>query len=115
MATKPTRDQVKARDQFADALLMITQAARLDGRGALDRDDLAAIAARLGRASPAFGLDGIVVAALDRRGDSLGLPSGTAELLTLLESAVRPLDALLLPDDEFRALVDRLQDELGGL
>ncbi len=115
MATKPTRDQVKACDQFADALLLITQAARLDGHGALDRDDLAVIAARLAGASPAFGLDGIVAVALERRGRSLGLPPGTAEWLTLLETTTNPLETLLLPDDEFRALIDRMQEELGEI
>ena len=115
MATKPTRDQIQACDQFADALLLITQAARLDGRGKLDRDDLAVIAGRLAGASPAFGLDGMVIVALERRSLSLGLPPGTAELLTLLETDTRPLEALLLPDDEFRALVERVQEELGGV
>ncbi len=94
---------------------MITQAARLDGKGKLDRDDLADIAARLAGASPAFGLDGIVAVALERRGLAMGLPPGTAELLTLLETGTRPLETLLLPDDEFRALVDRVQEELGGV
>ena len=115
MATKPTREQVRACDQFADALLLITQAARLDGKGKLDRDDLAVIAARLAGASPAFGLDGIVAVALERRGISMGLPPGTAELLTLLETGTRPLDMLLLADDEFRTLVNRVQEELGGV
>ena len=115
MATKPTRDQVRACDQFADALLLITQAARLDGKGKLDRDDLAVIAARLAGASPAFGLDGMVAVALERRGLALGLPPGTAELLTLLETGTRPLEALLLPDDQFRVLVERVQEELGGV
>ena len=115
MATKPTRDQVRACDQFADALLLITQAARLDGRGKLDRDDLAMIATRLAGASPAYGLDGIVAVALERRGLAMGLPPGTAELLTLLETGTRPLEALLLPNDEFRAFVERVQEELGGV
>ena len=115
MATKPTREQVKACDQFADALLLIAAAARLDGRGRFNREDLAVVAARLAQASPAFGIDGIVAVALERRGRALGLPAGTAELLTLMESGTTPLESLLLDDDGFRALIDRLQDELGGI
>lgn len=112
MSTKPTRQQVEARDQFAEALVMITGAAHLDGKGKLDRDDLAAIASRLAQASPAFGLEGIVARAIERRGRSLGSPSTTVEMLTLLED-VDPLETLLLTDDGFRALVDRVNAELG--
>jgi len=112
MATKPTRQQVEACDQFAEALVLITQAARLDGKGKLDRGDLAEIASRLAQASPAFGLDGIVARAMERRGRSLGLPSSTVEMLTLLED-VKPLDALLLTDEGFRELVERVNEELG--
>ena len=89
MATKPTRRQVEACDQFAEALVTITQAARLDGQGKFDRDDLVAIASRLAQASPAFGLEGIVVRSLERRGRSLGLPSSTLDLLTLMEDVSR--------------------------
>ena len=46
-------------------------------------------------------------------GKILGLPSSAAELLTLLEAGIRPLEMLLLPDDEFKALVERMQEELG--
>ncbi|APW59492.1 hypothetical protein [Paludisphaera borealis] len=112
MATKPTRQQVEACDQFAEALVLITQAARLDGKGKLDRGDLGEIASRLAQASPAFGLDGIVARAMERRGRSLGLPSSTVELLTLVED-VKPLDALLLTDEDFRELVERVNEDLG--
>lgn len=114
MATKPTRQQVEACDQFAEALVQITRAARLDGKGRLDREDLAEIASRLARASPAFGMDGLVALAMERRGRSLGLPSSTVELLTLLED-VKPLDALLLTDEGFRELVSRVNEELGDV
>ena len=112
MATKPTRQQVEARDQFAEALILITGAARLDGKGKLDRHDLGAIASLLAQASPAFGLDGIVARAVERRGRSLELPSTTVEMLTLLED-VDPLGTLLLTDDGFRELIDRVNEELG--
>ena len=112
MATKPTRQQVEARDQFAEALVLITGAARLDGKGKFDRDDLAAIAQRLARASPAFGPDAIAARAVERRGRCLGLPSTTVEMLTLMED-VDPLAALLLTDEGFRELIDRLNEELG--
>lgn len=113
MSTKPTRQQVQAHDQLAEALVLITQAARLDGAGRFDRDDLNVIAGRLAHASPAFGLDGIVAGAIERRGRSLGLPTGLVELLTLLDPDVRQLDLLLLTDEEFRDLIDRLNEELG--
>jgi hypothetical protein len=70
------------------------------------------IAERLARASPACGLDGIAAVALERRGRSLGLPSSTVEMLTLLED-VKPLETLLLTDEEFRELVERVNEELG--
>jgi hypothetical protein len=113
MVTKPTRMQEQACDRLAEALLLITEAARLDGRGTLDKDDLGEIARRLARASSAFRLDVIVARALERRGKALGLPSSAAELLTLMETEVPPPEMLLLPDDGFRALVERMQEELG--
>jgi hypothetical protein len=113
MATRPTRLQQQACEKRALALLLITEAARLDG-GGLEKDDLRMIADRLTRASSAFSLDEIVVRAIEQRGRDLGLPASTAELLTLLESDVKPLETLLLADDEFKALAARLEEELGG-
>jgi hypothetical protein len=113
MATKPTRMQQQACDRLAEALLLITEAARLDSKGKLDRDDLGEIAGRLAQASSAFGLDEIVAIALERRGKALGLPSSTAELLTLLEAGITPLEMLLLADDDFRGLVAQIEEELG--
>jgi hypothetical protein len=113
MATKPTRMQQQACDQLAEALVLITQASRLDGKGKFDLDDLGVIGSRLVQASSAFNLDEIVARALERRAKLVGLPSSAAELLTLLEADIRPLEMLLLPDDEFKALVERMQEELG--
>jgi hypothetical protein len=113
MATKPTRMQQEACDQLAEALVLITQASQLDGKAKLELDDLGVIAGRLVRASSAFTLDEIVARALERRAKILGLPSSAAELLTLLEAEIRPLAMLLLPDDELKALVKRMQEELG--
>jgi hypothetical protein len=113
MATKPTRMQQQACDHLAEALVLITRAARIDGKGKLDRDDLGVIAGRLAQVSSAFSLDDVVVGALERRARTLGLSSSAADLLTLLEAEIRPLEMLLLPDGEFKALVERLQEELG--
>ena len=71
------------------------------------------IAGRLAQVSSAFGLEDIVARALERRGKALGLPSSTTELLTLMESNVTPLAMLLLLNNEFQALVERMQKELG--
>lgn len=114
MATRPTRLQQQAREKRARALLLITVAARLDG-GKLDDDDLRAIVDRLARASSAFTLDEIVVTAIEQRAHDLNLPASTAEFLTLLDSDIKPLDMLLLSDDEFRALAQRVQEELGEI
>jgi hypothetical protein len=114
MATKPTRLQQQACDKRAQALLLITEAARLDG-GKLEKDDLRTIADRLARASSASTLDDIVVRAIEQRGRVLGLPGGTAELLTLLEGDIKPLEVLLLTDDEFKALAERMEEELGDV
>ena len=113
MATKPTRLQERSCDLLAEALLAIAEAARLDGKGSLDHAAFAGIAALARRASSAFDLDAIVARALEGRGRSLGLRAGTAELVTLLDPGRRPLDLLLLPDDGFRELVARLDEELG--
>jgi hypothetical protein len=113
MATKPTRMQQQACDQLAEALVLITEATRLDGKGKLGPDDVGVIAGKLAQASSAFSLDEIVGRALERRAKALGLPSSAAELLTLLEAEIRPLAMLLLADDEFKALVARMQEELG--
>ncbi len=113
MATKPSRTQQQACDDLAEALVLITGAARLDDRGKLDADDLDDIARKLAQASSAFGLDAIIARALERRARSLGLPASAAELLTLMEADVTPPEMLLLGDDEFKALVERMLEELG--
>jgi hypothetical protein len=111
--TKPTKLQVQACDRLADALLAITEAARLDGKGTFAAADLDEVAARVARASSAFDLETIVARALEKRGRALGRRSGTAELLTMLEGEVAPLHMLLLPDDEFNERVDAIDRELG--
>jgi hypothetical protein len=113
MATKPTRLQERACDLLAEALLVVADAARLDGKGSLDSRGYAELAGLAARASSAFDLETIVPRALEARGRALGLRSGTAELLTLFDSDRRPLDLLLLADEEFRELVARLDEELG--
>jgi hypothetical protein len=113
MSTKPTRQQDRACDHLARALLLIAEAVRLDGRTSFDRVELAEVARRVARASTAFELDAILARALEARGGALGLRSGTAELLTLIEGDVEPLAALLLDDEDFKGLVARAEAELG--
>jgi hypothetical protein len=115
MATKPTRMQSQARDRFADALVLITEGARLDGKGTLDRKALGEVALRMAAASSAFGLDEIIARAVERRVQGLGLPSSASDLLSLMEEEITPLETLLLDDDEFKALIARLEEELGEL
>ncbi len=113
MATKPTRLQQQACDKLSEAILLITEAARIDGGGKLDRAAFGDAAHRIAGVSSVFTLDEIVARALERRGRALGLPSSTAELLSLMEAEIKPLAMLLLDDDEFRSLVERMQEELG--
>jgi hypothetical protein len=113
MATKPTRQQQQACDHFAEALFLFTQGARLDGQGKLDAADLIEIAQRIAQASSVFGLDEVVARALGRRVKALGLSSDTTDLLTLMDADIKPLEMLLLDDVEFKALIERLQEELG--
>ena len=44
-----------------------------------------------------------------------GLPSDATELLTLMEADIRPLEMLLLGDDELAGLVERMREELGDV
>jgi hypothetical protein len=113
MATRPTREQQQACDQFAEALGLITEGARRDGKGRLDRDDLSEIARRVAQASSAFSLDEIVARALERRCRALGFRAGSADLLMLMEDETGPLETLLFSDDEFKERVGKLEEELG--
>jgi hypothetical protein len=113
MATKPTRQQQQACDDCAEALVLVARASRLDGGGRFGHDDFEAIADAVSRALSAFEFDEIVARALTRRATALGLPASTADLLTLLDAGVKPLGMLLLPDDAFKDLVGRLEEELG--
>ena len=113
MATKPTKLQQQGCDQFAEALLLITSGARLDGRGKFDTTDLTEVAQRLARAASAFTLDDILTRAIEGRARSLGLRPGTSDLLMLMEGEIKPLETLLLPDEAFKELAAKLEDELG--
>src|SRR4051794_34417316 len=105
MATKPTRMQAQACDKFAGALVLIAEGARLDGGGQLDAGDLAEVARRLARASSAFDLDEIVGRALSARVHGLGLPSSAGDMLSLMETELKPIEMLLLTDDDLRGLI----------
>ena len=115
MATKPTRMQQQACDQLAEALVLITEAARLDGRGGLDAATLGAIVKFVGQASSAFEPAEIVTRALGRRGAKLGVPASAIELLTLMDSGLTPLEMLMLADDAFRDQIQQMEDELGDV
>jgi hypothetical protein len=93
--------------------LLISEAARLDGRSPVDAKEFAELARRVTKVSTAFGLDEILARALESRGQALGLRSGTAELITLIEEGVEPLATLLLSDEDFKELVARAEAELG--
>jgi hypothetical protein len=115
MATKPTRLQQQACDHLADALYLITEAYRLDGRGKLSPSDLGEIARLIGQVSSAFPVDQIVVDAVERRAKALKLSSSAADLIGLMEDELKPLETLLLADHEFAELVRKLEEDLGGL
>ncbi len=113
MATRPTRQQDQACDGIARALLEIAGAARLDGRSAFGRAEFAEVVRLAARASSAFTPDAIFLRALESRVGSLGLRSDAVELLTLVDEDVDPVAALLLNDEDFRALVVRAEEALG--
>jgi len=111
--TRPTRQQEQACDRLAEALVLVTEAVRLDGEAPFGAPELYDLAALLTRATSAFGLDQVVARALERRGQTLGLRAGTGELLSLIEGDLPPLDLLLLPEDALRARVAAAEEELG--
>ena len=113
--TRPSRLQEQACERLADALRLAAEGARLDGKGMFGPADLEGLVKALARASSAFDVEEIVARALEGRGRSLGLRSGTGELLTLMDGETRPLDMLLLADEDFRERVAAAEDELGGI
>jgi hypothetical protein len=115
MATKPTKSQQKALENFAEALVLIADGARLDGKGRLDRGAFLRIAEEVARASSAFNLDEIVIRALELKAHAAGLPGSAVELLTLMDVEIGPPEMLLLPIEEFKALVETLEAELGDV
>jgi hypothetical protein len=115
MATKPTRLQQQAADYLAEALFLITEAFRLDGKGKIGQSEFEELARKIAHVSSPFSLDEIVGKALNRRAKTLSLSSSAADLITLMEGEVTPLHTLLLPDAEFADLVKTLEDELGEI
>jgi hypothetical protein len=111
--TKPTRLQEQACEKFAQALLLIADGARQDGKSALSVEAFRDIATRVAHASSAFGVDQIVARGLEMRARALGMRSGTGELLTLLEGEISPLALLYVPDEAFREQVAAMENELG--
>ncbi len=115
MATKPTKLQQIGRDKLAEALNLIAEAARLDGRSPTSGTTWATLTSQVARTSSAFSLDEIVARALERRALALGLAASTAEMLTLVETTIRPIDLLLVGDDQFREAAAAIDEELGSL
>ena len=115
--TKPTKAQEQARERIAQALLLASEAVRLDGVTKLDAAGWADLASRIARLSSAFTLDQILERALERRGESLKLRSGTGELLMLVEveGGIPPLQMLLLDDPSFDSRVKAAEESLGDL
>ena len=115
MATKPTREQQHACDLLAEALFAIAEAYRLDGHGKLEPADLDELARRLAQVSSAFPQDQIVARSIERRAKALKLSSSAVDLITLAEEQTKPLQTLRLSDQEFVELVQKLEEELGGI
>ena len=113
MATKPTRLQQQAGECLAETLFLIAEAFRLDGKGRLSPTEFNELATRIAHVSSQFSLDELVVKALQRRAQILGLTSSAADLITLIEGEVKPLHTLLLTDPEFVEIVKKLEEELG--
>lgn len=115
MATKPTKLQVQARDKLAQAINLIAEAARLDGRSTIDEGSWKVVAAHVARGSSAYSLAEIVATALERRALAAGVTPSTAEMLTFAETGTPPLDMLLLDDADFLAATAAIEMDLGGL
>ena len=113
MATKPTHLQQQAGECLAETLFLIAEAFRLDGKGRLSPTEFNELATRIAHVSSQFSLDELVVKALQRRAQILGLTSSAADLITLIEGEVKPLHTLLLTDPEFVEMVKKLEEELG--
>ena len=90
MATKPTRLQQQAGEYLAEALFLITEAFRLDGKGSLGPSGSTCSRRSIAEISSQFSLDEIVVKALQRRAKDLSLTSSAADLITLMEGEVKP-------------------------
>ncbi len=56
-----------------------------------------------------------MVKAIERRAKSLKLSSSAVDLITLAEEETKPLQTLRLTDQEFVELVQKLEEELGGI
>ncbi len=111
--TKPTRAQQQARTMLAQAILGISEAARLDGTPKFNSALLREIAERAAKATSAFSLDEIVATALEMRLTAMGLPAGSVELLTLIEQSKTPVEMIHLGVEELKQLVIEAEAELG--
>ena len=114
MATKPTRQQQQARDLLAEALHGITEAYRLDGHGKLDPGDLDEM--RDGSVGSLGVRSRSDRARSDRtEGKSPQALVSAVDLIALSADELKPLQTLLLSDSEFQELVQKLEEELGGM
>ena len=115
MATNPTRQQQQACDHLAEALRLVVEAARLDGKMAWTIGESKALLALLAKAVGPFDGAEITRRALIRRVRAMGLPESAAELLTLLEGQVQPLEMLMWEDEKLKERVAELEEELGDV
>ena len=111
--TKPTRAQQHARTLLGQAILAISEAARLDGTTRFSTEALREVTEGIARASSAFTYDEIVVTALEQRLKALGLPPSHVELLTLIDHNLTPLEMLHLDDEKLKQRIIDAEAELG--
>ena len=111
--TKPTRAQQHARTLLGQAILAISEAARLDGTTRFSTEALREVTERIARASSAYTYDEIVVTALEQRLKAMGLPSSHVELLTLIDQTLTPLEMLHLDDENLKQRIIDAEAELG--
>ncbi len=115
MATNPTRQQQQACDNLAEAIRLVFEAAKLDGKVTWTLGESNALVALLSKAVGPFDGAEITRRALIRRVRTMGMPESAAELLTLLDGEVKPLELMLWNDERLRGRVAELEAELGDV
>lgn len=111
--TKPTRAQQQARQMLAQALLSVSEAAKLDGTANFTASTLKEVAASLAKASSAFGVQDIAALAFELRLKSLGYTTETVEMLTLIDQKLSTIEMIYLDAERLKAIVADAEAELG--